>query len=215
MLTRCGQLSRLAVLGALLVTMGSFGCARPKVRVPPRVDLRSWSSIGLVQIECAGTDSLGRYPTERFLQSVQSSQPGIPILELGSERELLAEVGHRQLDFQAVRAIGARYGVDALLVGRFEFTKPTPRLSVSGGLSSLRAEAKVRGTFNARLLATQSGATVWTTGARAERTLASLRAARRGPIDFDAGKLQDPYSPLIRSLVHDATWELRPTWERR
>lgn len=202
---------------AMTLTLGLLllGCARPKVQVPPRMDLRGVGTIGLIQVDCETPRPLGRYPTHRLLSSIQASQPGVALLELGSEEEVLAEVGHAQLDFRAVQAIGAYFKVDAVLVGRLELTAPRPKLQLSNGFQSLRAEARVEGMFHTRLLRTDNGATVWSAASRGSRSLAQLRAARKGSFDLDTGDLDDPYTPLIGSLVHEATRELRPTWERR
>ena len=205
------RLLRLAVACALAFA----GCAGPKVRVPPRVDLRGWTGIGLITVHSTGPSNVEVRATQELMQAIHASQPGVALLELGEQRRVLSKVGSHDLDPDAVRAIGARYGVDAILVAHLELTEAKPKLRVSTSLDALSAEARIRGAFDARLLRTSNGATVWTTGSHGSRSIAHLRAQRRSPVAFGAGDAEQAYVELVRSLVYEATHELRPTWQRR
>ena len=68
----------MAGIGLLLLV----GCAK-KVMVPPTIDLHLYESIGLVQFSSNAEGSLDALATQKFIEAMQASQPGVRILELG------------------------------------------------------------------------------------------------------------------------------------
>ena len=197
----------------LICALALAACARPRVLVAPRVDLRAWRSVGLIAVEAPR--GVGPQATARLLETLQAAQPGVAVLELGGEREVLASVGRSRLDFESVRALGERYRVDAVLVARIELGEAKPNLRVASGFDSLSAEARVNGAFQARLLRASDGATVWTTGSTGSRSVARVRAERGAGVALAAEDPADVDARLVQDLVYEATHELRPTWERR
>ena len=66
-----------------------FGCSHTeKVRVPPRVELKTYRTIGVIEFSTNAEDTLKPYVTQNFIQNIQSAQPGTRILELGDEGQL-------------------------------------------------------------------------------------------------------------------------------
>jgi len=215
--TPAARLHPVCLALALACTLVAASCSHPRppaVRIPPSVDLHEWPRIGLVRVQVSGPGSGRLEPTTTFMQAIQSAQGGVALLELGDERALLAAVGHSELDFNAARAIGERYGVDAVFVSRVELSEARPKLQLSTQLNALRADATVQAAFHTRLLETRSGATLWTGSANAERSIARVSASKGGPVDLRAADPDDAYGELVRCLVRDATHDLRPRWER-
>src|SRR5712691_191348 len=115
----------------LFLSLGILGCAGSNyvtVRVPPEVDLRSYETIGIIEFGSNADAAINRYATERFQSSVQSAQPGTRLVELGTAESVLAAIGARQLDADAIKKIGTRFGVAAVFEGNIKFSEPKVNL---------------------------------------------------------------------------------------
>ncbi|MFU8856368.1 MAG: hypothetical protein ACNA8S_05105 [Deferrisomatales bacterium] len=207
-----------ALLTALLLFVGAIGtaCSRTVVvPVPPRVDLGADTTIGVIPFAVEGLAPPVPDVTQRFLASVHAAQPGVRFLELGPEGEVLRAVGRDALDFEAVRAVGARFGVDAVLTGRLSVSPAKPSFSVKPDLTALSARASVSGELHGRLRETSVGATVWTNGASGTWHLASVGLNAEGVPTHgrlpDADRTRDR---MIGELVHAATDDFRPGYRR-
>lgn len=199
----------LVVLVALLPA-----CAK-KVLVDPRVDLGGWRTIGIVEFSGGKDPELGVQATRDFMQTVQQAQPGVRILELGSEARVLDEVESVGLDFEAVRALGERYDVDAVFVGRVEVSLPKPNLSFGKSFASMQARADVQGEIDARLLETASGATVWSRTSTSSANVAHLGVPSTGTPSFGATDPSDVYAGLVRQLVANVSGDFHPRWVKQ
>ncbi len=196
-------------LAVLLVACGT------RVLVPARVDLGAYPRIGLVGFSSNSTGSLAQHASQRFVESVQEARAGTTLLELGSEAEVLREIGRTRLDFEAARAIGAKWGVDAVFTGQLDVAPVAPRVRLASGNEALSVQAEVRASLHVKLLEARSGATAWTRSGSATRSVAHVRVANRGPIDFDAGDPERAYGDLVGALVSQLTGDFTPRWERR
>jgi hypothetical protein len=179
------------------------------VWVPPRVDLALYRTIGLVEFASNQQGDLPRYTSEQFLAAIQSSQPGVRVVELGPEAQVLGEIGHRALDFRAIREIGAKYGVDAVVTGRLDLSQMRPKVNLSNPLASLRVRAEVEASLVARVLETESGATAWTGSASGTAPVASAGINERGRAVLQAGDPGEAYGALVNGLVDDVTGDFR------
>lgn len=200
-------------LVALLVT----SCSKTVVvTVPPRVDLKEFSTIGVVRFQVDEGPPVADEVTHRFLATMQAAQPGTRLLELGAETEVLAAVDSSSLDFSAVKAIGAHYRVDAVLTGRLAASDAKPRISVAPDLNSLSAGATMNGSLQAKLLETRTGATVWTNGAHGTWNVASLKLNGQGaPWSVRATEPDRVHEEMLDELVEVATRDFRPRYEKR
>src|SRR5262249_7832638 len=145
------------VLSALIVPILFAGCSSTKtitVEVPPRVDLRAYPTVGLVAFTSNANGDLERMATQKFLQSVQSAQPGTRVVELGSEADVLSSVGRRSWDAATLRAVKEAHGVDVVVIGRLELEKAKAGIQLSTVWKSLSARADVICSLNARLIET-------------------------------------------------------------
>ena len=203
------------VIGIVLAML--LGCVtKTTVLVPPRVELVAYRSIGLVEFSSnRGETGLERLGSQELMRTVQSAQPGTRILELGPRHRVLAKIEREEFDFEAIRAIGEHYRVDAVLMGRMEFTDITPKLRISPTLESLRATAEIEAFLSARLLETESGATLWTSSARERTTVAHFQLLSSRPASFGAGDPNDAQRRLVQGLVRRITRDFRAHYERR
>ena len=192
------------------------GCAQPpRVRVPPKLELGGYGTIGVIEFSSVGKRDLGEFATTRFLQAMQSAQSGVPVLELGRQGRVLDAVGHDELDFEAVRAIGEKYHVDTVLVGKLDVTEVRPRFKLSSGLESLHVKAQVEASLAVKLYAADSGATRWTRSARGAKTVAHASVLGGGKPNVYGSDPEDAYSSLVAWLVNQVTEDLRPHYARR
>ena len=198
-----------------LVFVAFLGCAGTKVRVPPRVDLGGWPTIGIVDFATEGDPALGKLATAKFVEMLQDAQPGSRVVELGSEGRLLAEIEMERFDFEAVRALGDRYRVDAVIAGTLEVSKVKPKLKFGEAFTSLSASANLNGQLAARLLETRSGAIAWSRSARATENVARLGLHGAGLPTFRVGDPEDAATGLVSRLVSNLSGDFHPTWREQ
>ena len=186
-----------------------------KVLVPPRVSLVSYNAVGVIDFSSNAQKDLSKYVTQNFMQAVQSAQPGVRFLELGNEKQVLAEISHGQFDLQAIRSIGHTYHVDALIFGHFTVSEPTPDIHVSSQLQSLRAGAYVEAMLVTKLWETADGVTMWTNSASRKKRVAGLKADTTGNINFGASDPEATYEQIVPEVVFDNTADFRSYYEYR
>ncbi|MGB5885011.1 MAG: hypothetical protein WBG28_13005, partial [Desulfobulbales bacterium] len=78
--------NRIGLLFALLLTLALLACSGKKitVEIPPQIDLTTLGTIGVVVFDVQSDEGLPGDITLKFIQYLQSAQPGVPILELGN-----------------------------------------------------------------------------------------------------------------------------------
>jgi hypothetical protein len=204
---------RLYVLALALAALS--GCSSPKVLVPPRVPLGDYGTVGIIIFSSNSTGNLAEHATRKFMEAVQSAQPGVRILELGGEQRVLNAIEHNGLDFEAMRAIGEKWNVDAVFAGHLEVTDVKPNLDFARIVKTMSLEADVEASLGTRLVETKSGATVWTRGADGKSPVAHVRVVKRGPVDFSANDPERAYGQLVHALVSRVTNDFYAHWEKR
>lgn len=201
---------------ALALPLLLAGCAsKPKVLVPPRLDLGAYPTMGIVLFTSNTSGNLDDYATEQFMQALHNAQPGVRILELGTADHVLDEVGHDAFDFEAVRAIGKKWGVDAVFAGHLDVTDVKPRLDLQSMIKTLRVSADVKAALQARLIEAHGGATVWSRSSSGEAPVAHVRLISGGPVDFGASDPAEAYGRLVQTLVGRVSGDFYAHWERR
>ena len=206
------QLLRSSLATLILVAVAACGSS-PKVLVPPRLDLRGYDTIGILEFASNSTGSLDGYATQRFLETVYAAQPGVRVIELGPEALVLDQVGAANLDFEAARKIGAKYDVAAIFAGDLDVTDVRPSIDVTRLLQTLSAKAEVGAKLSVRLLDTERGATLWTRGSSAKAPVAHVRVVHHGKVDFGAKDPEEAYGKLVHALVRDVTTDFWSRWQ--
>jgi hypothetical protein len=199
-------------LGVVLAV--SSGCGGTKTLMPPRIDLQAYRRIGLVEFSSNPKGNLQSLASQDFLQTVQEAQPGVPVVELGGEDSVLKAIGHDKVDTEAIRAIGRKFGVDAVIVGNLEVTNVKPRIGLNQVLSSVDVQGNVEAALTTRLMEAESGATLWTRSARSQETVANA-GLKQGGIYFGATDPEAAYGSLIQNLVRDVTQDFRSYWVKQ
>jgi hypothetical protein len=205
-------------LSAFLLLLAAFGCGgRQRVNsvlVPPRLDLRPYGRLGLVTFTVENAKgSLHQFATERFSEDMLAAQPGIEVLELGTQDSLLQRVGEKELGIATAQELGKQRDVGAVFAGHLKVTNPT----AGGGIAALstpRLDATIRLDLTVRLLSTRSGATLWRSSAWATQKVGHV-ALVGGQLNFSAKDPKEAYGPLVNTLIRLVTEDMRSTWTRQ
>ena len=193
-----------------------FACSHTqKVLVPPRVNLKAYKTIGVIDFSSTPRDDLSEYVTQNYMQTVQSAQPGVRFLELGSKEHVLTKISRKELDLDAIKSIGGAYNVDALIFGHFTATDPKPNVRLSSSWQSLKAGAVIEASLITKIWETDSGVVLWTNSTARKKKVASLRADTTGNIKFDASDPEEVYGHLVPELVYANTSDFRSYYEYR
>jgi hypothetical protein len=175
------------------------------------MDLSRVGTLGMLDFTARGEGALAPVARQQFLTTLQSAQPGTPVLELGAPPRVLADVGRSAIDPETVRAIGKKHGIDALLVGELRTAEMKPSVSMRD-LSSLRASMEIEGALDARIYETRSGATIWTTTAAGRVPVAKMAVSSWGDASLKADQMEQARLTLVRDLVEQATSDFQPRW---
>ena len=184
------------------------------VTVPPRVDLKGYGTLGVVDFTSNSSGTVGARATQQLQEQIQAAQPGTRFIDLGSREAVLAAVGRNQLDADAAKRIGKRYGVDAVFLGEIAYSDPKTDIRVND-LAKLDAglRTEVKGDISARLVETASGASVWSNSGWVRRQVGRVNVSEQG-ISGSMTK-SDPREEMVPALVYQITHDFRPTTERQ
>jgi hypothetical protein len=197
---------------ALIV--GAFACGR-KVMVPPRIDLKQHEVVGIIQFECTNKGNLAPYTTKKFTEAIRRDQEMIRIVDLGTEAEVLKEIGHDRLSNAAFKAIGEEYEVATVFTGELLISDVRPDISIALlFVAGMSVSAEVDATLDAQMIETESGASLWNTSVSKTREIGNVTIWEGGGFAFDAEDPERAYGKLVNALIEDASRDFRVTWRR-
>ena len=206
--------TRSAAMSAFLFALLVCGCSSHRVLVPPRLDLRQYSRLGLITFSADNAKgSLPQYATERFSEEILSAQPGTEVLELGSVDTLLQRIGAKEPGIATAQELGRQRDLGAVFAGRLKVSNP----NASGGLAGLltpHLEATVRVDLTVRLLSTRSGATLWRSSAWATEKVGQV-ALVDGQLEFAAKDPKEAYGRLVNRLIGLVSQDFWSTWQNQ
>lgn len=207
---------RYAGITLLLSLAISWGCSSTVlVPVPPRMDLKSYGTLGIVEFASNADAAINVHAARKFQEQIQAAQPGTPFLNLGTREAVLAAIGARQLDVDTLKRIGEKYGVDAVFVGDITYSEPTTDINV-GDLTRLEGgvRTEVRGDISSSLMETRTGASVWSSSAWAKRQTGRLSVSAEQGVSGGMSN-ENPRYEMVSTLVYHLTQDFRPTSVRR
>ena len=204
-------------VGFTLLSLAALcGCSSTVlVTVPPRVDLSAYRTLGVIEFSSNATGAIGARASQQLQEQVQAAQPGTRFIELGSREAVLAAVGRNQLDADAARRIGRKYGVAAVFLGDIAYSEPKTDIRVNdltkleGGLRT-----EVRGDISAKLLETESGASVWSNSGWVRRQVGRLNVSAEHGVS-GAMTQSEPRDEMVPALVYQLTQDFRPSTVRQ
>ncbi|MDH3883812.1 MAG: hypothetical protein OET63_06330 [Desulfobacterales bacterium] len=192
------------------------GCSHTeKVLIPPKVELKTYHNIGVIEFSTNAEDTLKPYVTQNFIQNVQSAQPGTRILELGDAEHLLRSLGHSRLNPETIQSIGRKYNVDAVILGHLQVSEIKPNIKVFAAAKTLNAKAYIEAALRTRILETDSGATLWTRATTGKTQVARVSLTEGGPFSFGVSDPKEKYGKLVPELVYVNTTDFRSRYEYR
>jgi hypothetical protein len=198
--------------GFTLLLAVLWGCSHwVVVPVPPRMDLKTFGTLGIVEFTSNHDAAANARATREFQAHVHSAQPGTPLLELGARETVLAAVGGTQFDAETLRKIGQKYGVEALFVGEIVYSEPKTDYVVKD-LARVEGAARtaVRGDVAVKLMEARSGASIWSSSAWARRETSRVDVSLDRGV---SGKVRgaDPREEMIPSFIWHLTADFRST----
>jgi hypothetical protein len=201
---------------ALLSFAALCGCSSTVlVTVPPRVDLTPYRTLGVIEFSSNATGAINGRATQQLQEQVQAAQPGTRFIELGGREAVLAAVGRNQLDADAARRIGKKYGVAAVFVGELAYSDPKTDIRVTD-LTKLEGgvRTEVKGDISARLLETETGASVWSNSGWVRRQVGRVNVSAEYGVSGAMSK-SDPREDMVAGLVYQLTHDFRPSTVRQ
>lgn len=201
----------------LVITLAVFfGCTHTeKVQLPPRVELKAYKYIGVIEFSTNAEDNLKPYVTQNFIQNIQSAQPGTRIIELGGEAQLLRSMKCRKLDLETIKLIGQKFNVDAVIFGHLEVSEIKPSVKVFTVSESLHAKANVEALLSDKMLETGYGATLWTNTTSGKTSVANINLMKDGSMSLGISDPREKYGKLVPKLVYANTTDFRSQYEVR
>ncbi|MEK6641900.1 MAG: hypothetical protein AABZ17_14655 [Nitrospirota bacterium] len=200
----------------LLALVVQWGCSRTiLVPVPPRMDLKSYGTLGIIEFASNSDPAISNYATQQFQEHVQGAYPGTPILELGNREAVLAAVGATQFDADAIAKIGKKYGVTAVFLGDIVYSEPKTDIRLTD-INKLEGgvRTEVRGDMSTKLMETQSGASVWSSSAWAKRQIGSVSLSTKRGVSATVGD-SNPRKDMVPALILHLTQDFRPKLVRQ
>jgi hypothetical protein len=200
---------------AIVLALLSACSQTEKVRIPPRIELKTYHTIGVIEFSTNAEDTLKPYVTQNFIRNVQSAQPGTRILELGDKAQLLRAIGHSQLNPETIRSIGRKYNVDAVILGHLQVFEIKPKIHVFADPKALNAKAYLEAALSTRILETDSGATLWTRATTGKTQVARINLKEGGFISLGVSDPKEKYGKLVPEMVYANTTDFRSRYEYR
>ena len=204
----------------LLLAVAVSACSSTVlVKVDPHMVLDRAQTFGIVAFDVEGEEAGAPDAAILFLEAIQEGQPGVAFVELGSSAELLGAVGRTQMDGEAVREIGKKFDVDAVLVGALTLKEAKPKVGVDLDrgfeLGSVQAQVRLDGRLEAKLVETERGATLWTGSSSRWIELARVSGSTAGYGSLDLADRERQIEQLVHDMVQESSSDFRPTWERQ
>ena len=189
-----------------------WGCSSTVlVPVPPRMDLRGYGTLGIIEFSSNADPAINAHATRRFQEHIQAAQPGTRFIELGSRDAVLAALGSKQFDVDTLKQVGAKYGVDAIFLGDVTYSEPKTDIDIRD-LTKLdgKVRTEIRGDMTSRLLETRTGASVWSDSAWATRQIGRLSISAEQGVSGRMSQGNDR-EEMLPTLIHYLTGDFRPT----
>ena len=193
-----------------------WGCSSTVlVPVPPRMDLKSYGTIGIIEFASNSNRAINAHATRQFQEQIQAAQPGTRFIELGSREAVLAALGGKQLDADALRKIGEKYGVAAIFVGDITYSEPKADLKLND-LTKMdgAVRAEIKGDISSRLLETKTGASVWSNSAWVRKQIGRVSVSAEHGMSAGVSK-SNPREEMVPALIYQLTHDFRPSSVRQ
>lgn len=173
---------------------------------PPRFDLTTMGRLGIITFSDNAQPSVAEYATREFQGKIQTAQVGIPIVEMGTETEVLESIGSSRLDPEAFKKIAQQYKVAALFSGSVIYSDIKTKVDLKD-ITELNGSVKttLSGTLSVKFVETESGATLWSDSTTWNRKLGNIKLNKNSGVSLGLDGYDDAYRKLIPDMAHDVT----------
>lgn len=211
----------------MLLSLAVIGCSKKVVKyepIPPAVDLRNYQKIALIEFESNSKGELHKLITQKFIQRVQYLQPGVRVVEVGNRDKVLTSLALKELDYDAIQAIGKKYGVDAIITGNLDISDIKPDYKISGShsienliehtinnLQRVNISAEFNARLTGKLLEVGGGATAWTRSVSGSWKVAAIDIDSYGHAQFNARNPEATYGNMSNWLVKNVSVDFQPS----
>lgn len=200
------------VTATLMATVVNCG---KRVMIPPRIDLRDYEVVGIIEFKCSNEGKLGPLSTKRFTNAIRKDQGMIRIVALGTSKEVLKAIKHNKLDREAYEAIGENYEVKTIFTGELIISDVKPNINIDAGSKFVSLEARVNAMLNVVMFETATGASIWSASASAAEEIGGVSFLGGKLFAFNAEDPDEAYGALVNALVAKTTRDFKVTWETR
>jgi hypothetical protein len=203
---RATRIAATRLLATAIAAALGVACASPPPPAAPAptpvaaLELARVGRVGVLHFSAVGETALEPRARRDFLAAVRAAQPEAVLVDLGA-------AGGR-LDASAIRAIGHRHGVDAVLVGELWADTIDP-VEFMQRARARTGPVEIEGTLSARLYDARDGAEIWSTSALGSQPITRVRVDAWGSKSVDAKHLDEVRSRLVESLVAQSTADFR------
>jgi hypothetical protein len=187
----------------------------PKVMVPPRIDLKQHEVLGIIDFSFSSEGDLGNIATKKFSEEMRRDQGMIRIVELGSETDVLADVGQDRFSQTSFKEIGRKHEINTVITGELIISNVRPNVAITPGLSYLSFSAEVDATLNVQMVETSTGASIWSSSASETQQIGNISIFGGKDFAFNADDPEKAYGKLVNNLVNEVTRDFRVTWRRK
>jgi hypothetical protein len=191
----------------------TLACAS-KILVPPKVDLKAFEVIGVIEFDCPSGGELCPFATQRFIDVSREDQGMVRILNLGSQADVLASIGEDGLDQEAFQALGQKHSVSTIVTGKLVVSSAKPDVAIDPAVGYAGVGAQVKGELSVQMIEVATGASVWSRSANASRQLGG-GGVLQGEVVINIQDPDNAYSQLIDDLAYAVAQDFQATWERR
>lgn len=203
----------LAVLSLILLAGCASNPPARRVWTPPRIDLKQYETIGMVEFSSTSKGSLAGMATRRFAEAARRDQDMVRMVEVGPERTALASVGRPAWNPEACREIGRQHGVRTMFHGRLTISNVKPAVQLSALFRSGQVTAQVDATLEVEMIEAETGASIWSRSASATRSLGQVSVFGGKEFVFDADDPDHAYGDLVDALVGQVTGDFQGYWQ--
>jgi len=203
----------IAVLSLILIAGCASNPPARRVWTPPRIDLKSYETIGMVEFTSTSKGSLAGMATRRFAEAARRDQDMIRMVEVGPERTALASVGRNAWNPDSCREIGRQHGVRTMFHGRLTISNVKPAVQISALFRSGQVTAQVDATLEVEMIESETGASIWSRSASATRSLGQVSVFGGKEFVFDADDPDHAYGDLVDALVGQVAGDFQGYWQ--
>jgi hypothetical protein len=184
-----------------------------RVWVGPRIDLKAYETIGMVDFTSASKGKLAEMATRRFEEEARRDQDMLRMVDVGTQQQALASVGRDQWNPEACRAVGRKQGIKSMFEGTLTISKVHPNVALTSFFKSGQVTATVDAVLEVRMIETETGASIWSRSASTSRTLGQVSVFGGNNYSFDAANPDAAYGDLVNDLVSQVAQDLQGGWQ--